>query len=1844
MKLNLSLKTGEESPIMIPAKMLRSLGRENPSNSSFIATILILILLCLPVVCGAKGLDAVIYKERNYGYGQKGLWGVTVRFNKSVFPSDLEKSLKVTSDGKSVPVGLADPKTGLTAEKAMRTFRVVPKDRKLRDKQIELRLEKGLADSSGRWTLSDDRTMTFWALDPIRIRNLTTFYKNKNNYGLNFQLVGRSSQVTEEELKKAITIKPDVGPITLEKKPHGRWSIKAEFEKSQKYTFKTKSIPVADGRSILEEAKHVFTGPGVDSLVAFRTDKSIIELKGRQLLPINLTNVTKLRCSLTRIPGYFAPEVFDSQKVTKINNPLRPGNEPSTQYEVGADLKKIKGDLETLKKETDLPASFAGEMVDDATVYFAKSQGGNKVFGYSAALTFRPEPEKGGTWLVELKDLDSNYKETVKKLVQITDLSISYKLSSEQLLVWVTSIHTGEPVKGVEVMLKQSNGLALLLGKSDENGLIVVKNGDQAKNVSLPSKNTKNMKPLVELNKAQWLVAATENDSALTRLDKNRLKPFSIKQSSKITEPYESESGYVFTERGVYKPGESVHFKFMQRTYKDGEIKSPKGAKIDIEITDPRGEILYSKKLELNEFGGCHDTFDLKEFYKTGTYLIKAVNTASVGKRKSWTKDFLVAEYKRPRHFVEMSMERITSPAEDYIGVSFQEDLLKVKIEGKYYAGGPVKNANTRWKATLKPVKHDAADFSGFHFGNDQTKTMFLESGEATLDENGVLELAIPMDTRLLSGLYGVEISSTVLDIDGEPATTVKTFKPKPKYLIGISNHPKAIPRDYTENLKVIVVDKDGNRVQSGKITTIIMKNEYFYMHKRDSQGNINYQWEQGWQKELSYDSPIENGAAQIKVNFSGYQDYMIRCEYTDDSEVYASQTSFDVGWNRYESWISTLSKDGVPTTDAIFLSMSAKEYKVGDTVNVEFETKRPVKKCLVTIEGRSLMSHQVIDVNGTRGSISFTVAEDHLPNAFISVIAAAPRGNYPVYQVQTDQDVPSVYFGYAKFGVKRKLPKLKVTLDNEGKELKGRPGESKKITFKVTDHKDKGVRSEMTVCVVDEAVLALTRFTVPDLKKLADFSLPLGVFSGDLRLSLISQDLYKIFSTKPLTGGGAGAGYISSTIRKDFRPVAYFNPALVTDDQGNASIEFDLPDTTTAYRVYVVAADTGSGFASSQWNMVVNKEFFIEPALPRFLISGDKLIFPIALHNRSDQAGDVTIEAESSENLKLKLKSPEVKIEPWQSGKTMAEADLSGGVEAMFRFNGVMNTGDGPFGDIIEKKLPVESKYLAIHRSLWGSFSKKGKIKPKFQEGVSVNEYRSLHPADLSANLTLSLTNWNRIAPGLKYLLRYPYGCVEQTSSGLIPLAAMRALVEQGKIPGVDTGKVDKFINKGVNRLLSMQGPTGGFAYWPGELNPSWWGSMYATAALTLLKDSGYEVPTVRMDNALEYLREGLFNDVSKDKYHGGEWIRELSLFNLAMNDKLKPDELEKVVSNYDDLSTQGKAFVILAGTRVNKDVNSKKSPVLGKGILKKLLMDLKPELDGRGKKSFRYSTYREVAICTLAGIEAGVDPEVLDKWAGYLLKEMKSDGRWLSTADTGWCLLALARYFQTKGTSDESKVVCKIEIPGGETLEKEVGASSLSLKLDPKKLISGEPVNISTNSKKLVNYTLNLKYPDLVNDPDKLKQGFSLRKSIENLNGKDEIRVGDILRITLDFEIDDSLENDRRRVEYVALEDPVPAGITPINRDLKTEGATAAPEEKESRTSWRDPRNFNPDHSEFLDDRIRIFKDKAWGGFYRYSYLARAVAQGEFWMRGSRISLMYDPDSFGKTTGKMMKILPGN
>jgi uncharacterized protein YfaS (alpha-2-macroglobulin family) len=145
-----------------------------------------------------------------------------------------------------------------------------------------------------------------------------------------------------------------------------------------------------------------------------------------------------------------------------------------------------------------------------------------------------------------------------------------------------------------------------------------------------------------------------------------------------------------------------------------------------------------------------------------------------------------------------------------------------------------------------------------------------------------------------------------------------------------------------------------------------------------------------------------------------------------------------------------------------------------------------------------------------------------------------------------------------------------------------------------------------------------------------------------------------------------------------------------------------------------------------------------------------------------------------------------------------------------------------------------------------------------------------------------------------------------------------------------------------------------------------------------------------------------------------------------------------------------------------------------------------------------------------------------------------------------------------------------------------------------------------------------------------------------MENLNGKDEIRVGDVVRVTLDIGLGSASRSTYdKRFHYLALVDPVPAGLVPINSELKSEGVETEDSGRRG-GSFSGVMSFTPNHMEFRDDGVRVFKDRAWSGTYRYSYLARAVMEGDFWMRSSRISLMYDPEYFARTEGKRIEILP--
>ena len=231
-------------------------------------------------------------------------------------------------------------------------------------------------------------------------------------------------------------------------------------------------------------------------------------------------------------------------------------------------------------------------------------------------------------------------------------------------------------------------------------------------------------------------------------------------------------------------------------------------------------------------------------------------------------------------------------------------------------------------------------------------------------------------------------------------------------------------------------------------------------------------------------------------------------------------------GWEDYDRWPREHRDTEIRTADEILVSLSKREYRIGETVKAQFQTPRPVKHCLVTLEKSDILDYRVLNIREKKDGYQFQAGINHQPNVFFSVMAPSGRDAFPVYTNQTDLAVPAMYYGYADVGVRSDLKSLRLgEIESDSSELSAKPGETKSLSLRVSEESGQGVVVEMAICVVDEAVLALTRYATPDLSGLTRFNVPLAVFSGDLRKDLMSQDILKRISNRPLTGGGLGVG-----------------------------------------------------------------------------------------------------------------------------------------------------------------------------------------------------------------------------------------------------------------------------------------------------------------------------------------------------------------------------------------------------------------------------------------------------------------------------------------------------------------------------------------------------------------------------------------------------------------------------------------------------------------------------------------------------------------------------------------------
>ncbi|HEY4220109.1 MAG TPA: alpha-2-macroglobulin family protein, partial [Myxococcota bacterium] len=554
-------------------------------------------------------------------------------------------------------------------------------------------------------------------------------------------------------------------------------------------------------------------------------------------------------------------------------------------------------------------------------------------------------------------------------------------------------------------------------------------------------------------------------------------------------------------------------------------------------------------------------------------------------------------------------------------------------------------------------------------------------------------------------------------------------------------------------HLSLVAVDVDGKAAPAIGIAVAVQRREWKSIRKKNPMTNAFESMSEPVDVDVGKCtvSSDAKGAAACDVNPDKPGRYIIKATSTDEKGRHAvtSASAYVLGGG-FTSW-----QQG--DSQIVELVADKKIYQPGETARVLVKSPWPDAEALVTVEREGVLLSKRQKVGPTT-AVSIPIDDNSIPNVYATVLIV--RGRVAASggaSKEIDPGRPQVRAGYVMLPVEKKSKRLHVNVDaGAGPQ---RPGTEVHIKLAVTDSTGKGAPAEVAVWAVDEAVLRLTDYALPDPVQSFHPQRGLSVRLGEPLVLLVKQQELGEKGRPP--GGGGGGG--PSGFRSNFKTTAFFVPDVVTDAQGNADVKVKLPDDLTTYRVMALAVNDGDRAGSGRTDLVVTKPLLAIPALPRLARVGDAFSAGVVLH--AQKAGDVVVKADLQG---LTLDGPAEKT---------VHIDVNEAVEVRFAMKAEhpgraklrFSASGGGESDGVEQLLPVTLPMVIE------TVGASGSTNDKREEGLAP-------PADVwpdvgGLDVTLASTAMAGFQGAMEQLVQYPYGCAEQLSSRLVPFLALREL-----------------------------------------------------------------------------------------------------------------------------------------------------------------------------------------------------------------------------------------------------------------------------------------------------------------------------------------------------------------------------------------------------------------------------------------------------------------------------------
>ena len=1346
-----------------------------------------------------------------------------------------------------------------------------------------------------------------------------------------------------------------------------------------------------------------------------------------------------------------------------------------------------------------------------------------------------------------------------KVLVNFTDIGAVSKLSPARGLVWATQLSTGKPLAGAAVTARDGTGKVTWTGTTDADGVAVLPG-----TAKLAGKQGAGAREHADDPGLRIYVAHGADWTMVNPTRSGGLSAWNYNVSVDWERAPIKLRGFMHTDRGLYRPGEKVHVKGLARHTRLGEPLAVPGAgkPVRVEVEGPQGKTFAEAEAKLSAFGGFWFDLDLPADARLGDYTIRAKLDHG-----TFTREFTVEEY-RPATF------EVTGKLADARVV--ERGTVKGTIHAGYLYGAPLRSGTVDVTVHARPRRVAFPEHAGYEFlderrydsywGESEHSQTLVAEDQAALDAKGDAALAVaisPNDVHADSDLLvRAAVSSPSNEVIAK-TFTVPYFRSQ-RYF-GIKSPGYVIDVGKPRKVSFVAVTPDGKPADGPAAVTITRRDWSCVWEDWGYRGS--YQCKDTNHTIVSKTIQLAGGKpGEVEFTPEKDGDYWIVVEGAPGTAGAAAAATQVYAWGSGGgAW---------RTSDAMSFDIvtDKKEYAAGDTATLMLKTDLAQATGLVTIERDGVIEKRLIEVTPAAKHVTIPITAAHAPNVYVSVALVQGRlGDGP-------RGKPRMRMGLVNLPVRPADNKLLVTVATDRKDY--RPGAPVTATVKVTDAAGQPVSAEVSITAADEGVLSLINYATPN--PIPTFYAPWGIGVSTATQIEYIRDIPGPNVTRPASGGDA-----PGTLRSRFVSTAVWKPGAVTNAAGIATVKFAAPDNLTAFRVMAVAADKGQRFGSGDQRFTVSKPLQLHQALPRFVTLGDQLQAGVVVHNETGRAGTATVKLVGDGKLTIGG-AAERTVAIAKDARELVLFALTGAEqgEAVLRFSVTMN-GEG---DAVEFKLPVHHPSpVRVHHVAHAATRAAASIAVALPPGAI--------PASAELVVSVDPDGLTGIEDGLRDLIGYPYGCLEQTTSKVIPMIAVRDLAESLAIGGLTGDKLEGFVREGVAKIGRHQTAYGGFSLWPGG-EPDAYYTAYALWGLHLAKQAGYKVDAVRVADGLRYLRsDGQRPDTSRPTYDeiGNLGSQAFALYVRAMLGDKDTQGATALAANA-KLPVYGKAYVaraLAAGLGAKDPAVTKLVGELGELAAAAGKAGALIDEPGRGLDAYMSSPLRTTAMVLDTLVELDPRHDAIPALVRAVMKHRRATP-YLDTQENLYSLLAFAGYARTVAGQPPSVTV---ELGGAPLLAGTLaGKQRLRVATAPLPA-GGGTVELRPTGE--VHYAVTVRYRQA---PDALRAeahgGLAIEREYldEAGNPKTAFRAGDVVRVRLKVQLDGV-------GHHLMIADALPAGFEALNTKLATVGSAGAPPADE----WGTFR-------ELRDQRVDFATEYAERGRHTREYLMRAIAVGTF------------------------------